>query len=145
LSEFLGYVTAIPQQITIKATRRRNIVRLTVNAFVGLDGTMQGPAGPEEYDNPFPPERGGWLVPFSDQLGGVLDTDWFARADAMLLGRTTYQIMRPHWSQITDSNDPVAAVLNNHRKYVVSTTLTPETATWANTGQRPHVRAGGPN
>jgi dihydrofolate reductase len=85
---------------------------------------MQGPAGPEEYDNPFPPERGGWLVPFSDQLGGVLDTDWFARADAMLLGRTTYQIMRPHWSQITDSNDPVAAVLNNHRKYVVSTTLT---------------------
>jgi dihydrofolate reductase len=29
--------------------------------------------------------------------------------------------MRPHWSQITDSNDPVAAVLNNHRKYVVST------------------------
>jgi hypothetical protein len=41
-------------------------VKLTVNAFVGLDGTMQGPAGPEEYDNPFPPERGGWLVPFSD-------------------------------------------------------------------------------
>src|SRR5829696_10463842 len=28
-----------------------------------------GPAGPEEYDNPFPPERGGWLMPFSDQLG----------------------------------------------------------------------------
>ena len=53
-------------------------MKLIVNAFVGLDGTMQGPAGPEEYDNPFPPERGGWLVPFSDQLGGVLDTDWFA-------------------------------------------------------------------
>jgi hypothetical protein len=32
---------------------------LTVNAFVSLDGTMQGPAGPEEYDNSFPPERGG--------------------------------------------------------------------------------------
>jgi dihydrofolate reductase len=61
------------------------------------------------------------LMPFSDQLGGVLDTDWFARADAILLGRTTCQIMRPHWSQITDSDDPVAAVLNNHRKYVVST------------------------
>jgi hypothetical protein len=41
-------------------------VKLTTNAFVGLDGTMQGPA---EYDNPFPPERGGWLMPFSDQLG----------------------------------------------------------------------------
>jgi hypothetical protein len=32
---------------------------LTVNAFVSLDGTMQGPAGPEEHDNSFPPERGG--------------------------------------------------------------------------------------
>jgi hypothetical protein len=32
-------------------------------------------------------------MPFSDQLGGVLDTDWFARADAILLGRTSYQII----------------------------------------------------
>jgi hypothetical protein len=54
---------------------------------------MQGRARPEEYDNPFPPEWGGWLMPFSDQLGGVLDTDWFARADAILLGRTSYQII----------------------------------------------------
>ena len=71
-------------------------MKLTVNAFVGLDGTMQGPAGPEEYDNPFPPERGGWLVPFSDQLG---------RRSRHRLVRPSrrdpawphhYQIMRPH-------------------------------------------------
>jgi dihydrofolate reductase len=106
---------------------------LTVNAFVSLDGTIQGPAGPEEYDRSFPAERGGWLVPFADQLGGVVDTDWFALADAILLGRTTYQIMQPHWSQVTDPDDPVATVLNTYPKYVVSSTLTPEAATWANT------------
>jgi dihydrofolate reductase len=106
---------------------------LTVNAFVSLDGTIQGPAGPEEYDRSFPAERGGWLVPFADQLGGVVDTDWFALADAILLGRTTYQIMQPHWSQVTDPDDPVATVLNIYPKYVVSSTLTPEAATWANT------------
>jgi hypothetical protein len=43
LFEFSGLCDGIPQQITIKATGRRNTVKLTVNAFVGLDGTMQGP------------------------------------------------------------------------------------------------------
>jgi hypothetical protein len=84
-------------------------VKLTVNAFVGLDGTMQGPAGPEEYDNPFPPERGGWLMPFSDQLG------WRSRHRLVRPSRRDpawpHQLSdhRPHWGQITDSDDPVAA------------------------------------
>jgi dihydrofolate reductase len=105
---------------------------LSVNTFVSLDGVMQGPGAPEEDpSNGF--ERGGWVVPFADQLGGVVDTDWFARADAILLGRTTYQLMQPYWSSITDTDDPVAAALNGLPKYVVSTTLTPQTATWADT------------
>ena len=105
---------------------------LSVNTFVSLDGVMQGPGAPEEDpSNGF--ERGGWVVPFVDQLGGVVDDDWFAHADAILLGRTTYQLMQPYWSAITDSDDPVATALNGLPKYVVSTTLTPETATWDRT------------
>jgi dihydrofolate reductase len=105
---------------------------LSVHTFVSLDGVMQGPGAPEEdQTNGF--DRGGWVVPFADQLGGVVDDDWFAHADAILLGRTTYQLMHPYWSQITDADNPVAVALNGLPKYVVSTTLTPETATWANT------------
>ena len=105
---------------------------LSVNTFVSLDGVMQGPGAPEEDpSNGF--DRGGWVMPFADHLGGVVDDDWFAQADAILLGRTTYQLMQPYWSTITDPDDPVAAALNGLPKYVVSTTLTPERATWANT------------
>ena len=105
---------------------------LSVNVFVSLDGVMQGPGAPEEdTSNGF--DRGGWVVPFAEHLGGVVDDDWFANADAILLGRTTYQLMQPYWSSVTDPDDPVAAALNGLPKYVVSTTLTPETATWDST------------
>jgi dihydrofolate reductase len=105
---------------------------LSVHTFVSLDGVMQGPGAPEEDpSNGF--DRGGWVVPFADGLGGIVDDDWFAHADAILLGRTTYQLMEPYWSKITDPNDPVATALNGLPKYVVSTTLTPQTATWAST------------
>jgi dihydrofolate reductase len=105
---------------------------LSVNTFVSLDGVMQGPGAPEEdTSNGF--DRGGWVVPFVDGLGGVVDDDWFANADAILLGRTTYQLMQPYWSRVTDPNDPVAAALNGLPKYVVSTTLTAEAASWAST------------
>ena len=105
---------------------------LSVNTFVSLDGVMQGPGAPEEdRSNGF--ERGGWVVPYADQLGGVVDDDWFAHADAILLGRTTYQLMHPYWSTLTDPDDPVAAALNGLPKYVVSTSLTPDSATWDHT------------
>ena len=105
---------------------------LSVHTFLSLDGVMQGPGAPEEdTSNGF--DRGGWVVPFADHLGGVVDDDWFAQADAILLGRTTYQLMQPYWSAVTDPHDPVATALNGLPKYVVSTTLTSETANWAET------------
>ena len=50
--------------------------------------------------------------------------------DAMLYGRTTYEMLAPYWSaQTTDEHGP-AAKLNSVRKYVVSSSL--KKADWHN-------------
>jgi dihydrofolate reductase len=108
-------------------------MKLIVHEFLSLDGVMQGPGGEEEdRQNDF--TRGGWIVPFASAPGwGEVVSGWFERADALLLGRSTYDMMYPYWSQVTDPDNTVGAALNNLRKYVVSTSLTaPE---WANTTQ----------
>lgn len=105
---------------------------LTVNAFLSLDGVMQGPGGAEE-DTTGNFARGGWLMPHFDADTGAVVDGWFARTEALLLGRTTYELMQPHWSQVTDPDDHVAATLNNGPKYLVSTTMQESAAPWKNT------------
>ena len=97
-------------------------MRLTVHTFLTVDGVMQGPGGPDE-DTTGGFTRGGWLVPFVDEDFGAIVDAWFARAEAILLGRTTYTMMCDYWSQITDPDNLVAAKLNGQRKYVASATL----------------------
>jgi dihydrofolate reductase len=102
---------------------------LIVTTFVTMDGVMQGPGGPgEDTSNGF--DQGGWLVPWADQDFGEIVDAWIVRADQILLGRTTYELMFPYWSQVTDPDDPVGRQLNNLPKHIVSRTLrSPE---WAN-------------
>lgn len=97
-------------------------MKLTLNTFLSLDGVMQGPGGPDE-DRAGGFDRGGWLVPFVDADFGAVVDGWFAETDELLLGRNTYDMFQTFWSEVTDPDDAVAAVLNGRPKHVVSTTL----------------------
>nr|WP_255364680.1 dihydrofolate reductase family protein [Alloactinosynnema sp. L-07] len=109
---------------------RGQTIKLTVHTFVSFDGVMQGPGAPEE-DPSGGFTLGGWLVPHvDDDFGRVVD-HWFGHADEILLGRSTYDMMYPFWSQITEPDNVVATKLNMLPKHVVSTTLTDPA--WNNT------------
>jgi dihydrofolate reductase len=108
-------------------------MELSVNEFVSLDGVMQGPGGPDEdRSNGF--EHGGWLVPHAAE-GQLAPVDgWFREADAILLGRSTFEMMRAYWSQVTvEPDNIVSTALNTWKKYVVSNTLSDEDAAWGDT------------
>ncbi len=98
-------------------------MRLTIHTFLTLDGVMQGPGGADE-DRSGGFTRGGWLVPHVDQDFGEIVTSWFARAEAILLGRSTFMSMREYWTQVTDPDNPVGMALNGLPKYLVSRTVT---------------------
>lgn len=105
-------------------------MKLTVTAFVSLDGVMQGPGAPDEdRSNGF--GHGGWLVPHTDEEFGHAVDDIFGRVDEFLLGRTTYDMMYPYWSQMADSDDTVARALNTLPKHVA--TKSASEFGWANT------------
>jgi dihydrofolate reductase len=103
--------------------------KLVVGTFLTLDGVMQAPGGPEE-DPSGGFEYGGWSVPFwgDDLMGRVMDES-MQPADALLLGRKTYEIFAAHWPNVGD-DDPMAAKLNSVQKYVASTTL--DSVEWQN-------------
>jgi dihydrofolate reductase len=103
-------------------------MKLTVNTFLSLDGVMQGPGGADE-DTSDGFTRGGWLLPHADEDMGAIVTEWFSKADEILLGRTTYEMMQGYWTQVTDQDNVVAVALNTLPKHIVSTTLTE--ATWS--------------
>jgi dihydrofolate reductase len=98
-------------------------MQLTVHTFLTLDGVMQGPGGSEE-DTSGGFTRGGWLVPYIDQDFGEIVDGWFARAEAILLGRSTFVMMREYWTQVTDPDNAVGVALNGLPKYLVSRTVT---------------------
>jgi dihydrofolate reductase len=47
-----------------------------------------------------------------------------SRTFDLLLGRKTYEIFAAHWPYVNTNEDPIAAGINNAKKYVASKTLT---------------------
>ena len=102
--------------------------KIVVSEFMSLDGVMQAPGAPDE-DREGGFEHGGWSAPHFDEGMGEVMSRWTDQADALLLGRKTYEISAAHWPN-APGEDPMAAKLNSVPKYVASRTL--ETADWEN-------------
>jgi dihydrofolate reductase len=105
-------------------------MKLTATMMLSLDGVYQGPGGRDE-DRSGGFDRGGWVAPFFDEEGGRFVTSVFERADALLLGRKTWQIFEAYWPHHDDESDPVSHGINVLPKYVPSTTL--KHPSWQNT------------
>jgi dihydrofolate reductase len=100
--------------------------RIVVTEFVSLDGVMEDPGGSEGSTH------GAWTFRFDRGADG----DQFKLAElegseAQLLGRVTYEGFAAAWPTIEDEVG-FAEKMNTMPKYVVSTTLRDEDATWDN-------------
>ena len=91
--------------------------RIVVHEFITLDGVIEGPSW--TFDYPFDPKMG-------VAIGKVMGS-----AEALLLGRRTYEEFAPAWSSRSAEDDPGAPFMNESPKYVVSGTL--KKADWNNT------------
>ena len=103
--------------------------RIVVAEFITLDGVIQAPGGSnEDTDGGF--AHGGWTHPYWHDDIGAHFFEAFGRADALLLGRKTWQIHGGAFEPMK-AGDPFGDAMNGIRKYVVSTTLK-STAAWRN-------------
>jgi dihydrofolate reductase len=91
--------------------------KLIVSTFLTLDGVMQGPGGPGEDDSGgF--THGGWSVNYWDEMMGQVMGEATSKPFAMVLGRTTYDIMAAYWPDAPE--EAGGKVFNEATKYVAS-------------------------
>jgi dihydrofolate reductase len=88
--------------------------KLVVTENITLDGVIDASEG--------------WFAPAGDEEVDQSDITEALReqavaADALLLGRVTFEEMRGYWPLQTDDETGVAEYLNNVSKYVVSSTM----------------------
>jgi len=103
--------------------------KIIVAEFVSLDGVMQAPGGKEE-DTEGGFTHGGWTIPYwHDDIGANFMQE-MTKTDTFLLGRKTWQTHGEAFEPMP-VGDPFGDVMNNMKKFVVSTTLK-STDTWRN-------------
>jgi dihydrofolate reductase len=91
--------------------------KVIASEFVALDGVVEAP------------EK--WHFPYFDEEMGEAIGEAMASADAMLLGRVTYEEWAAYWPPQSPDENRVASYMNDTPKYVVSTTLE-EPLEWQN-------------
>jgi dihydrofolate reductase len=98
--------------------------KIVVTEFVSLDGVMEDPGGAEGTP------AGGWAFRFErGSDGDTYKLEELMDAEAMLLGRVTYEGFAKAWPTIEDEQG-FAAKMNRMPKYVVSSSI--EDAGWEN-------------
>ena len=96
--------------------------KLIVSEFVTLDGVMEAPGGEEGHPHT------GWVFDFVSPEQERYKLDEVMDAEALLLGRITYEGFAGAWPE---RGGPFADKMNGMPKYVVSTML--EDPEWNNT------------
>lgn len=82
--------------------------KVVVSEFVSLDGVMEEP---------------GWTFQFESEDRNQYKFDELAAADALLLGRVTYEGFAAAWPQMEEQTGEYGAWMNGYPKYVASRTL----------------------
>jgi dihydrofolate reductase len=90
--------------------------KIVAGLFISLDGVVESP-DQWQFDV------------FNEEMGAAIESQ-MAAADAMLLGRVTYEEWASYWPTASDDQEPFKSFLNTTPKYVVSTTL--DKADWQN-------------
>jgi dihydrofolate reductase len=91
--------------------------KIVISENVSLDGIVQDPTGEEGF------RHGGWFSQFGDkdrEAWAKVELDEALGAEAMLLGRRSYEYFAPRWQS---RSGEWADRLNSLPKYVVSSTL----------------------
>jgi dihydrofolate reductase len=90
--------------------------KIVVSEFVSLDGVVEDPGGHERF------ARGGWFFDVDrGEDGARFALDEALAAEALLVGRRTFEYLAPLWPS---RSGEFADRLNALAKYVVSSTLT---------------------
>jgi dihydrofolate reductase len=90
--------------------------KIVVSEFVSLDGVMEDPGGAEGF------KHGGWTFQFSSAEQEQWKAQELFQADALLLGRRTYQGFAAAWPTMPGTG-AYGERMNSLPKYVASTTL----------------------
>ncbi len=88
---------------------------IEIELFATLDLVAQAPGGPDEDPDGF--SFGGWQAPLIDEVSGAQVGAAYEGADALLLGRRTYDIFAAYWPHQTDE---FGTLFNRIPKYVAS-------------------------
>ena len=97
--------------------------KVIVSQFITIDGVVEDPGGSENLD------RGGWAFAFDrGPVGDQFKLDELMSAEALLLGRVTYEGFAAAWPE---REGEFADKFNTMAKYVVTSTL--QDPEWNNT------------
>ena len=101
---------------------------ITAVEYLTLDGVFENPT---------------WTQPYFDETVGAHQGAIMQAADALLMGRVTYDGMSVAWPQAGDSPETGGDIMNSIGKYVPTTTLTEPT--WNATPATSRPRRAAPN